>query len=177
MIDRKQKLSAHFTLGELMPQDCDFIPPWIEGELTDLCIELLEPVRQHFKVAVIIHDAYRPVEHNSRVGGVESSDHLNGKAADFHLAGSFDEPWDRMTLKAFEWMREGLSGRYGQLILEDHRKSLEDSGKLWIHVSTPSGKHPGTGHDANAILVSLVPKKYMPYSEYAILEPQSGEWA
>ena len=173
MLDRMARLTPHFRLGELIPPDCTEVPPWVLGELTDLAAELLEPIRVHFNGPLVIHDAYRPPEHNDRVGGVKGSDHLDGKAADFHVTGSLDSDWQERTMQAFHWARVALAGRYGQVILEDHREALKNPGKLWVHISTPSGKHPGTGHDANAVLVSLEPRRYMPYAE-AVTEEAHG---
>jgi hypothetical protein len=110
---------------------------------------------------LVIHDAYRTHELNSQVGGVPSSDHLNGRAADFHVTGNMDHDWSEQTTAAFHWIREYLHGRYGQVILEDHRKALNDSGKLWIHLAMPSEKHPGTSGDHNAALISTEPNRYV----------------
>jgi hypothetical protein len=160
MIDRTLKLTPNFRLSELVPKDCEDVPPWILGELTDLCTELLEPVRFKFG-PLVIHDAYRTPEANAAASGVVSSDHLDGRAADFHVTGNIDRNWQEQTTEAFHWIREHLLGRFGQVILEDHRKSLNDQGKLWIHIAMPSSKHPGTSGDVNSILVSLVPNQYM----------------
>jgi hypothetical protein len=173
VIDRTNKLTPHFRLGELVPKDCAEVPPWILGELSDLCAELLEPVRAKFG-PLVIHDAYRPSELNERVGGVTSSDHLNGRAADFHVTGNLDRAWQEQTVEAFHWIREHLQGRFGQLILEDHRKALGDQGKLWVHISMPSAKHPGTSSDTNAVLVSTEPKRYMALTEWTDQEPVTG---
>jgi len=139
----------------------------------DLCADLLEPVRAKYG-PLVIHDAYRPSELNDRVGGVTSSDHLNGKAADFHVTGNLDFTWQERTLEAFHWIRESMDGRYGQVILEDHRVSEKDGAKLWIHLSLPTEKHPGTGKDVNAVLVSLESKRYMTFSEWTDQEPVTG---
>lgn len=162
MIDLKQKLSSHFVLGELVPDDCDFVPPWVLGELQDLCRELLDPIRNKFG-PVIIHSGWRPREHNEAVGGAKDSDHLNGRAADFHVAGNLDLPWQERTIAAYHWARESLMGNFGQIILEDHRQALASPSKLWIHISTPSLKHPGVSTDPNAVLVSHLPGSYSPF--------------
>ena len=159
-MDRKQKLSRHFDLGEFVPQDVDDCPSWIVSELQDVCTDLLEPIRAHMGGALIVHSGWRPPDKNRAVGGVAGGDHENGRAVDFHVTGNADKDWTERTIEAFHWARERLSGKYGQIILEDHRKVLKNPGKLWVHIAAPSVKHPGTGHDVNAILVSLEPKKY-----------------
>jgi hypothetical protein len=164
-MDRKQKLSKHFTLGEFLPQDVDDCPPWIVSELQDLCTDLLEPIRNAMGGALIIHSGWRPPDKNRAVGGVDTSDHAHGRAADFHVTGNADKAWTERTTEAFHWARVELSGRYGQIILEDHRKVLKNPGKMWIHIAIPSVKHPGTGRDENSVLVSLEPKKYQKLPE------------
>lgn len=159
MIDRTLKLSPHFTLGELIPEDCDFVPAEVMVNLEVLATELLEPIRLHYGRSVMIHSGYRPPKHNAAVGGVLSSDHPAGRAADFHVTGNDDITWQTSTLSAFVWIRENLKGRFGQVILEDHRKRLKKPGKLWVHVSTPSVRHPGA-NDVNAVLLSSAPGEY-----------------
>jgi len=163
-LDRTQRLSPNFLLRELIPKDCTEVPPWILGELSDLCAELLEPIRVKFG-PLVIHDAYRTSELNARVGGVTSSDHLNGRAADFHVTGNLDRSWQEQTIEAFHWARGHLQGRFGQIILEDHRKALGNTAKLWVHISMPSEKHPGTSRDLNSVLVSMEPKRYVALTE------------
>jgi hypothetical protein len=48
-------------------------------------IEVLEQVREHFNVPVIITCGNRCAWHNQSVGGVPSSQHLLGRAADMFL--------------------------------------------------------------------------------------------
>lgn len=165
MSDREQKLSPNFKLGEFVPegQDC---PPWIVSELQDVCTELLEPIRRHMGGSLIIHSGWRPAEKNAATPGASNtSDHVNGRAADFHVTGNADKPWFERTIESFHWARETLSGKYGQIILEDHRKALDNPAKLWVHIASPSVKHPGTGKDPSAVLTSSEPKQYARFVE------------
>ncbi len=159
MIDRKLRLSPHFTLGELIPADCDHVPADVLVNLEILATELLEDVRNHFERPVRVHSGYRPPAKNAAVGGVKSSDHPAGRAADFHVAANADSTWEESTIAAFEYIRKELQGQYGQVILEDHRDHLNKPGKLWVHVSIPSPRHPGTS-DPNSTLISLSPGHY-----------------
>lgn len=161
-MDLKKNLSPHFTLGEFLPPGLTVVPVQVEQELTDLCVELLEPIRLEFG-PLIIHSGYRPVSLNSSVGGVRGSDHTRGKAADFHVMTDDVRSWEDLTQAAYHWAVENLSGKYGQVILEDHRQHYDSPGKLWVHISTPSAKHPGTMSDRNSTLVSWEPGKYEPY--------------
>lgn len=161
MIDRGRHLSDHFTLGELVPASIsEEPPPEILANLEMLCADLLEPVRAHFGAAVHIHSGWRPEEYNAAHGGVPTSDHPAGRAGDFHVEADKDRTWEENTIEAFHWLIENRVGHYGQLILEDHRATLKDPGKLWVHAAIPSPKHPGVGADLNRILVSHAPKQY-----------------
>lgn len=50
-------------------------------------LEVLQRLRRHFREAVRIHCGIRCPGHNARVGGAPDSQHLTGKAADFHVDG------------------------------------------------------------------------------------------
>ena len=165
-------LSPHFMLEELVPEDA-VVPAEVLTNLTSLCTTLLEPIRQAAGLPVVVHDAYRPAGHNTAVGGVPTSDHLTGRAADFHVAASPKASWEENTLAAFEYVRANMRGAFGQLILEDHRKALSDPMKLWVHVSTPSPKHPGA-NDPDAVLLSKAPMQYAILTDDAVVGGQDA---
>lgn len=50
-------------------------------------LDVLEDVREHFNVPVIINSAYRCLTHNKAVGGSPLSQHMNGNAADIVVKG------------------------------------------------------------------------------------------
>ena len=56
--------------------------------LTHLCINILQPVREQFGV-ITINSGYRSPALNAKVGGSKTSQHCNGQAADFE---SFSTP-------------------------------------------------------------------------------------
>ena len=92
--------------------------------LKRLCHEVLEPLRQHFGVPIIIGSGYRFPKLNAAVGGVKNSQHMTGEACDIHLS-------DETTGKRwFLWMMDNL--KFDQLIWE---KSTPSSTHHWIHVS------------------------------------------
>jgi hypothetical protein len=74
--------------------------------------------------------------------------------------------WEEATMDAYHWFRSHKAGQFGQIILEDHRDHYQNPGKLWVHVSIPSPKHPGK-EDINAMLISHAPGHYMTF------DPQS----
>ena len=125
------KLSAHFTLAELTASNkaaqlrIDNTPPPELMPRLVLTAEMLERIRSTLGVPVIVTSAYRCRQLNTAVGGVTSSDHTQGHAADF-VAPSYGTPYDIAKLLAPLVSVLGI----GQLILEGIR------GKQWVHVST-----------------------------------------
>ncbi|MBQ6767081.1 MAG: peptidase M15 [Prevotella sp.] len=122
------KLSEHFTLQELCHsrtaerQQLPNTPlPCHVMRLKNLCVQVLEPVRRHVGQPVLVTSGYRCEAVNRLVGGVPSSQHRLGLAADFVLkdGGELRPLW--------EWMQQHVP--YGQLILEQKGR------KEWIHVS------------------------------------------
>ena len=161
-MNRDAHLTPHFTFGEMVPEGVEEIPDTVRANLTVLCV-LLEAVRFHFGLPIVVHDAYRLPEHNAAVGGVPESDHLTGRAADFHVAGGGGASWEQNTVAAFRLLRDEFQGRFGQIILEDHREHSGEPGKLWLHVSIPSAKHSGWD-DPASVLLSTEPGRYVPAS-------------
>lgn len=81
--DRDLQLSPHFRLAEFASQDgSDKV--LVDEEL----VELLEAIRAAAGGAVTINSGYRSPAHNKAVGGVPSSQHVYGRAADIVVAGA-----------------------------------------------------------------------------------------
>jgi hypothetical protein len=159
-------VSPHFNLGEFLPHGWDgTVPAEVLGNIITLTEQLLEPARAHMDRVIHVNSGWRPPAHNAEVGGATSSDHLEGAAADIWPEGDATETWQSATLRLFEWMRANLAGRFGQLILEDRRVAEGSDNALLIHVSLPTAKHPGDGHDPSAVLVSHAMGHYKPYEE------------
>jgi hypothetical protein len=55
--------------------------------LTDLCYEVLEPVRAKFDKPIIITSGYRSPELCEAIGSKATSQHTKGQAVDFEIAG------------------------------------------------------------------------------------------
>ena len=113
------QLSTHFSFEELTHSDTAVAmgnpnTP-TEAHLANLkhLAGKLEEVRALFGVPLQITSGYRNPVVNARVGGVADSDHAQGHAADFHVAGLDD-------LSAAKIIRDsGL--KFDQLILEAGR--------------------------------------------------------
>ena len=55
----------------------------VRGNIMLLVDHVLDPIRESFKLPVIITSGYRCPDLNDLIGGSESSQHLTGRAADF----------------------------------------------------------------------------------------------
>lgn len=125
------RLTANFSLAELTRSTTaerlrlDNTPP--PGLLPQLqaTAEMLQRIREHLQRPVIVTSGYRSAEVNRAVGGVTSSDHIRGQAADI-LVPSHGTP--SQVAKALAPHVQALG--IGQLALEGVK------GKQWVHVST-----------------------------------------
>ncbi len=131
------KLSPHFTLAELTASTAaqrlrlDNTPP---AELLPRLIrtaEMLERIRATLQAPVIVTSGYRGRAVNEAVGGVTSSDHTQGHAADI-VAPAYGTPYQIAKTLAPLVSVLGI----GQLILEGVK------GKQWVHVSTRVPEKP-----------------------------------
>lgn len=85
---------------------------------------MLERVREALGVPVVVTSGYRCERLNKAVGGVSTSDHVSGQAADI-IAPAFGSPYQVAVKLAPKVKELGI----GQLILECA------AGKQWVHVS------------------------------------------
>lgn len=125
------QLTKHFTLAELTASTTaqrlglnNTAPPEIVPRLT-LTAEMLERIRSTLGVPVIVTSGYRAPAVNRAVGGVTSSDHTQGHAADIVAPGYGTATQVARTLAPLVSVL-GI----GQIILEGVK------GKQWVHVST-----------------------------------------
>ena len=124
------KLTEHFTLEELTRSDYasehglgNTASEYVEKNLMMLCVLILEPLRIALNRAVIINSGYRSKEVNAGVGGVPSSHHLLGLAADIHFHSETE-------------LKEMLSvlkrNKHLDLALVERSKNAK-----WLHVQLP----------------------------------------
>lgn len=130
-MDRNEKLSEHFTLGELIRSETaerkgiNNIPTdHLIQKLIRLCDEILEPIRLHYGVPFRPNSGYRSQELNAAVGGSQSSQHCKAEAVDIEIPGISN--YDLAV-----WIKDNLE--FDQVILECYRQGEPASG--WIHVS------------------------------------------
>lgn len=127
-------LSPHFTLWELT-RSGTAIRLRIENRpneqqicrLRALCTTVLEPLRARFG-AIRVTSGYRCEALNRAVGGVPTSQHLLGEAADIHISTR------AYGLKMMRFIADHLP--FDQLILE----RINHIGAGWIHVSYRSDR-------------------------------------
>lgn len=150
-MNRTDKLSDHFTLGELIrsetaerkgidntPSD-NLIP-----KLRRLCTEILEPVRLHFGKPFRPNSGYRSSELNKEIGGARNSQHCEAEAVDIEIPGVSN-------YELAVWIKENL--KFDQLILECYRQGEPNSG--WVHISLKD-----EGETNRAVALTYSNKKY-----------------
>jgi uncharacterized protein YcbK (DUF882 family) len=83
----------------------------------------LQVLRDEVKKPIKITSGYRSPEHNAKVGGVKSSKHITGEAADFKIAGMTPKQVAAVIEKliAAGKMEEGGIGIYSTWVHYDHR--------------------------------------------------------
>lgn len=125
------KLSTNFSLAELTKSQSatrlglDNTPDEnVIGNLRTLCEEVLQKVRDHYGMPVVINSGYRSPQVNSAIGGSRTSEHCKGMAADIEVPGI-------PNAELATWIKDNL--RFRQLILEFYTPGIPDSG--WVHVS------------------------------------------
>ena len=130
-MNRNEKLSDHFTLGELIRSETaerkgiDNTPPdEIIPKLKRFCTQILEPVRAHFGRPFRPNSGFRSEELNQAVGGSSKSQHCKGEAVDIEIPGVSN--YDLAV-----WIKDNLT--FDQVILECYHPGEPSSG--WVHVS------------------------------------------
>ena len=118
------QLSKDFSLSELTVTETGLtnLPdPEAMSRLFYLATFILQPIRNTWG-RISVNSAFRTPEVNNLIGGVHSSQHLRGEAADIMPESAFIED-------VFYWIQANM--QYGQVILEERNEVR------WIHVSLP----------------------------------------
>ena len=125
------QLSDHFTLSELTKSSTAERlgianePGSVEVEnLTMICDQILEPVRNHYGVPFVPNSGFRCLELNQAIGSSDRSQHVTGQAVGFEVPGV---PNRDTAL----WVMDNCD--FDQLILEFYKEGVPDSG--WVHCS------------------------------------------
>ena len=131
------KLTENFSLIELTKSQTaerkgiDNTPsPTHQENLKSLCVNVLQPVRDHFSRVVSISSGYRSEELCLAIGRKTTSQHARGEAADFEIFGISNK-------ELANYVHFNLN--YDQLILEYWKESDPNSG--WVHCSYTNGSN------------------------------------
>lgn len=126
------KLSENFSLEEFTASQTatrkgikeQFTPSQdVINNLKDVCINVLEPIRDWFNVPIKISSGYRCERLNKAIGGAKNSQHLTGEAIDIDLG-------RKKNLELLNYVQNHLD--FDQLINEYPDK---DGFPSWVHVS------------------------------------------
>jgi len=104
------KLSPHFTLYELtfsntaVRKNIDNTPDEEQiKNLTNLCVNVLEPLRKYLNKPIHISSGYRSEKLNKLIGGATKSQHIEGKAADIYVEGLTTEELFQVICNSFNF--------------------------------------------------------------------------
>lgn len=126
------KLSTNFELEEFLQSQTairkgikeQFTPSQdVIDNLKDVCVNILEPIRNWLKSPVKISSGYRCEKLNKSIGGAKNSQHTTGEAVDIDLGRS-------KNLELLNWIKGNLE--FDQLLNEYPNEKEEPS---WVHVS------------------------------------------
>lgn len=125
-------MAKYFTLKELCEsqtakaQGIDNFPSFeIAAHLQELTEKLLDPLRQAWGGAIIVNSGYRCTRLNNAVGGVATSAHKTGYAADLRPSNGRTEDFITFTR---QWVVLNRI-KFDQLIRETNAKT----GNVWLH--------------------------------------------
>ncbi len=116
------KLTNNFTLEELTRTSSKFVnvPSTVERiALKQLAVNVLQPLRDAYGKPITVNSGYRSPLVNKSVGGVPTSQHVKGEAADI-TGGSKEE-----NKILFEIIRDTL----------DFDQLIDEKNYTWIHIS------------------------------------------
>lgn len=127
------KITENFSWEELTRTSTGLnnTPPMdAKAYLLELCLLVLQPIRNEYGKPIIVTSGYRSEAVNKAVGGVKNSQHLKGQAADIKT----DCRANNKTLfELIVKMIEDKKIKVGQLI--------DEKNYSWIHISLPTDKH------------------------------------
>jgi len=141
------QLSKHLSLAEVTRSDSakrkgisnQPTPEHIEN-FKKLALNIFEPIREHFKVPILISSGYRSKDLNTAIGGSLTSQHCQGEAIDIDMDGA----GTISNADVFNYIKDELN--FDQLIWEFGTDKNPD----WVHVSYES-----TGKQRKQILKAV----------------------
>jgi phosphoribosylaminoimidazole-succinocarboxamide synthase len=130
------QLSTNLSLAEMIRSESakrkgitnNPTPEHIEN-MKAWALNIFQPIRDHFKIPILISSGYRSKELNKAIGGSQTSQHSKGEAGDLDMDGT-----SISNRELFLFIKDNLE--FDQLIWEFGTKANPD----WVHVSfNPKG--------------------------------------
>lgn len=123
----------YFTIHELTQSDTalqkgidNTPPPAIKVKLTSLINNLLDPIREAWGGPIYVNSGYRCPVLNKAVGGVSTSQHQKGEAADITVGSP------ELNRQLFDLIAKGDF---------DFDQLIDESDYSWVHISYSAGKN------------------------------------
>lgn len=151
-LPKTMKKHKYFELSEFIRSDTakkkgiDNTPSFeVVEHLEGMVEEILDPLRAAYGMPIHVSSGYRCPALNKAVGGVPTSVHQKGDAADLQVSGSFSKFRDFTVA----WLRK-TGTRFDQLLIESNKKT----GAKWLHI----GRFNNAGQQRGLIMVKEVDK-------------------
>ena len=145
------RISKNFTLDELLAsataKQMHIINAPGVDDVCNMCAlvhNVLQPLRDAMGESIKIGSGYRCPQLNKAVGGVPTSQHMKGEAADLCIDGDIQKG-----RKWFDYIRKNLP--FDQLIWEKNPRT----GSCWVHVSFV---FPDFGKNRKQVIDGLIKK-------------------
>ena len=123
----------YFTINELIRSDMalqrgidNTPPPPIKIKLSNLINNLLDPIREAWGGPITVNSGYRCPVLNRTVGGVPTSQHQKGEAADITVGSP------ELNRQLFDLIANGDF---------DFDQLIDESNYSWVHISYSAGKN------------------------------------
>lgn len=132
------KITENFTIEEMVNSSTatrlgiDNTPTSDQmNNIVKLVHEILQPIRDEYKKPIIVTSGFRCEKLNTAVGGVKTSQHLMGEAADIRTVSDSKEDNRELYMLIIDMVKKGMIV-VGQIINEHNYD--------WIHISLPTDK-------------------------------------
>lgn len=63
------------------------VPEYVKNNIKEMVLQVLQPLRDYIKKPILINSGYRCLKLNAAVGGVPTSQHVQGQAVDIAVKG------------------------------------------------------------------------------------------